>query len=214
MHERTPHKQVHPPPRRRPSRHTRTTRSRALPLGDSRGHRWPRHRPRRWVRRRRRETAARTRGSPSARRAAWGRRPGTRGVGYRNAWDSGREQSSAAFLQNYGHMVFSLPPNIPCFGLRSRNKLEHQPVEGRRSYASETASARLPRIQRSKLASLEAARMTAPRVRGKLSRLGENTLSSSLPEVRWFTQDRPGSPGRGLHARVLLSHGVRPLTLS
>eukprot|EP00964_Phaeocystis_antarctica_P040083 scaffold22928_cov60-Phaeocystis_antarctica.AAC.4 len=84
------HMHMHPLPRRRPSRRTRTTRSRARPPDDSRPRarrcprRWPCHR----VQRRRLETAARTRGSPSARRAAWARRPGTGGVDDRTAWDS------------------------------------------------------------------------------------------------------------------------------
>ena len=89
IHERAVHTNTYTqPPRRRPSRRTRTTRSLALraPLAGSRPRRSPRRRPRRSVRRRRRETAARTRGSPSARRAAWDRKPGTGGTGCRRRW--------------------------------------------------------------------------------------------------------------------------------
>ena len=89
IHERAVHTNTYiQPPRRRPSRRTRTTRSLALraPLAGSRPRRSPRRRPRRSVRRRRRETAARTRGSPSARRAAWDRKPGTGGTDCRRRW--------------------------------------------------------------------------------------------------------------------------------
>ena len=89
IHERAVHTNTYTqPPRRRPSRRTRTTRSLALraPLAGSRPRRSPRRRPRRSVRRRRRETAARTRGSPSARRAAWDRKPGTGGTDCRRRW--------------------------------------------------------------------------------------------------------------------------------